>query len=272
MPIIKHSFDVWHFIKAVTKDIFVASKLKKCVALGGWIRSIRNMLWYSFSECKGDAELLREMILSIPKHLANIHSFPENQQFKHCLHDDLPTDRSKPWLKEGSLSMRKLVLAIRGPKDCRLKDLEFMTEFQHTGINEQINSLHNVYLPKSCSFGHKQAIVRACLTAIDHNSNVDRKAALDVDGEERYNVVNTRDGQIWTAKPIMQPKNTSWRGAILAEVLEAVRSHTTPSTEIPTKEHLKRYSRKLPKPAKTVVVAATKKSRRFRDDRRKDDL
>jgi hypothetical protein len=157
---IKHSFDIWHFIKAVSKDIFAASKLKKCAALAGWIRSIRNMMWYAFSHCNGDPVLLREMILSIPKHTANIHTFPENKIFKRCLHDDLPTERSKPWLKEGSLSTRKLVQALRGPKDSRLKDLAFMTEFQHTGVNEQINSLHNVYLPKSCAFAHKQAVVR----------------------------------------------------------------------------------------------------------------
>jgi hypothetical protein len=119
--------------------------------------------------------------------------------------------------------MKKLVQAIRGNKDCRLKDLEMMTEFQHTGTNEQINNLHNCYLPKSCSFGHKQAIVRAALTAIDHNSNVNRKPALDHDGEERYDVVNTRDGQVWTAKVVKEPKNTTWRNEIVGEVLQVNR-------------------------------------------------
>jgi hypothetical protein len=190
LPHIKHSFDVWHYIKTVSKDIFAASKLKKCQTLGLWNRSVRNMMWYAIAECKGDAELLKEMILSIPKHVSGIHSFPENK-------------RSKPWLKEDSLSMKKLVAAIRGIKDCRLKDLALMTEFQHTGTNENINSLHNVYLPKSCSFGHLQAIVRACLTAIDHNTNVDRKPALDVDGESRYNIVNSRDGQVRKKNHIM---------------------------------------------------------------------
>ncbi len=170
------------------------------------------------------------------------------------------------------MSYNKVLMAIRGPKDCRLKDLPFMTEFQHTGINEQINSLHNVYLPKSCSFGHKQAVVRACLTAIDHNRNVDRKVALDSDGEERYNVVNTRDGHIWTAKSIMQPKNTKWRGEIVDEVLEAVRNRSPPTMEVPTDDHLKRYSNKLPKPEKAVAVEATKKRRRFRDERQANDV
>jgi hypothetical protein len=220
MQPIKHSYDIWHFVKSVTKDIYNASKLKRCQTLGLWIRSIRNMMWFAFSECKGSAELLREMILSIPGHIGGIHTFPENKHFRRCLHDELPIERPKPWLKEGSLSMKKLVLAIRGKKDCRLKDLEMMTEFHHTGTNEQINNLHNCYLPKSCSFGHKQAIVRAALTAIDHNSNVDRKPALDHDGEERYDVINTRDGQVWTAKVIKEPKNTTWRSEIVAEVLQ----------------------------------------------------
>jgi hypothetical protein len=220
---IKHSYDIWHFVKSVSKDIYTASKLKRCQTLGLWIRSVRNMMWFAFSECRGNAELLREMILSIPSHIAGIHSFPENRLFKNCLHEELPIERSKPWLKVGSLSMKKLVQAIRGNKDCRLKDLEMMTEFQHTGTNEQINNLHNCYLPKSCSFGHKQAIVRAALTAIDHNSNVNRKPALDHDGEERYDVVNTRDGQVWTAKVVKEPKNTTWRNEIVGEVLQVNR-------------------------------------------------
>jgi hypothetical protein len=49
---IKHSYDVWHMVKAVTKDLFVASKLKQCQTLGSWITSVRNMLWHCFSTCQ----------------------------------------------------------------------------------------------------------------------------------------------------------------------------------------------------------------------------
>jgi hypothetical protein len=220
LPVIKHSFDVWHYIKNVSKELFVASKLKKCWKLGLWARSIKNMMWFSMSQCQGNAELLKEMILSIPKHCSGMHSFPEHKFFKQCLHGDLPMDRSKPWIAEDSMAMRKLVAAIRGKGDSRLKDLDLMTEFQHTGVNENINSLHNKYLPKSCAFGHQQAIVRACLTAIDHNTNVDRQPARDEDGENRYNIVNSRDGQIWTAKPIKESKNYAWRQEIVDEVVK----------------------------------------------------
>ena len=219
MPI-KHTYDVWHMVKAVTKDLFHASKRKKCQVLGDWIRSVANMMWYAFDYCNGNADLLREMILSIPDHIANKHTFPDNKLFKKCLHGDLPKERLKPWLRKDSLSTKKIVAALRGKKDCRIKDISMMTEFNHTGVNEQLNNLHNVYLPKNCFFGHPQAVVRAALTCIDHNSNVNRKQALDQDGDGQYNIVNSRDGLVWTAKPVKEPKNTSWRGEIAGEVLQ----------------------------------------------------
>jgi hypothetical protein len=116
--------------------------------------------------------------------------------------------------------MKKLVAAIRGRKDCRLKDLEMMTEFQHTSTNENINARHNVYFPKSYAFQHPQAVVRACLTAIDHNHNADSKQKIDVDGDSQYEMVSTRDGLGYKERKVMEPKNTTWRKLILAEVLE----------------------------------------------------
>jgi hypothetical protein len=45
----KHTYDVWHMVRAVIKDCIIAAKLKKCQTLGCWIKSLRNMLWYCFS-------------------------------------------------------------------------------------------------------------------------------------------------------------------------------------------------------------------------------
>jgi solute carrier family 8 (sodium/calcium exchanger) len=266
LPPIKHCFDSWHFVKSVAKDIWKAAKLKKCIALSCWIRSVKNMIWYGVSSCGGSSEMLMEMILSIPKHVAGIHTFPENRLFKQCLHGPLPNEHDKPWLKESSMAMKKLVLAIRGHRDCRLKDLQHMTEFQHTSINEQLNHIHNIYLPKSVSFGPQQARVRGCLTAIDHNSNVNRPAKKDRDGEDQYTVTVSRDGQAYTAKPVKEAKNTEWRMEIMEEVVEAVRTGAVPSVQIPTDDHLKLFEKKLPKPEKSVIVAATKARSRFRDN------
>ena len=220
LPPIKHTFDVWHFVKAVVKDLWKASKLKRCQALSSWIPGIKNMLWFCFAECKGNADLLREMILSIILHVQGVHVFPQNRYFRRCAHGDLPTDRDKPFLKPGSLSLKKLTLALRGPKDCRLKDLQYMTEFTHTGTNESINALHNVYLSKRLFFPHLQNLVRGCLTAIDHNSNVDRATAMGSNGEPIYQFKCSRDGEVWSAHEEKEAKDTTWRQTILSKVVK----------------------------------------------------
>ena len=235
----------------------------RCIALSCWIKSVKNQIWYSIGSCGGNVELLIEMILAIPQHVAGIHSFPENKHFKACRHGPLDPAREKPWLKVGSLAHKKLVLALRGYKDSRLKDLPQMTEFQHTTTNEQLNKIHNTYLPKHTFFGAVQARVRACLTAIDHNVNVNRPAKVDAAGNVIYSRKVTQDGQSETAIPVKVPKDTQWRTKIMEEVVEAVKVGAVPTLEIPTDEHLKLYGKKLARQPMEDLVEATKARSRF---------
>jgi Cdc6-like AAA superfamily ATPase len=64
---------------------------------------------------------------------------------------------------------------------------------------------------------------------------------------------------------VKEAKNTEWRTEIMEEVVEAVRTGTVPSVQIPTDDHLKLYGKKLPKPDKSVIIATTKARSRFRD-------
>ena len=87
------------------KDIFKAAKNNNCVKLSLWKDSISNMLWWSFATSSqlGNETLLREKILSIPLHLSDHHSFPNNEQHKQCSHGDLAgSERARPWCAEGS--------------------------------------------------------------------------------------------------------------------------------------------------------------------------
>ena len=69
-----------------------------------WISSIQNQLWWSFGTSQGNLALLQEKIDSIAEHLCNIHCFPENQHFRQCGHDPLPSgNRLKAWLSPHSL-------------------------------------------------------------------------------------------------------------------------------------------------------------------------
>ena len=79
-----HYFDIWHYIKSILKDLWAACKLKTCQDLAPWIPSITNMLWYSFSSSIGNLTKLQEMILSIPDHICNVHSFGDNKIHKAC--------------------------------------------------------------------------------------------------------------------------------------------------------------------------------------------
>jgi hypothetical protein len=54
-------------------------------------------------------------------------------------------------------------------------------------------------------------------------------------------------------------------------ILQAVRSRAVPQVTIPTDDHLKLYGKKLPKPAKSIAVAATKERRRYIELRQQED-
>jgi hypothetical protein len=66
LPHIKHTFDVWHYVKAVVKDLWKASKLKRCQALGSWIRSVQRMLWFCFARNDPLHSLTRERSACVP--------------------------------------------------------------------------------------------------------------------------------------------------------------------------------------------------------------
>ena len=123
----------------------------------------------------GNPEKLREMILSIPDHISNTHSFPSNTYHKYCQHEPLTGERSKAWLARDSVSLQKIRSAVLGKDNCRVADLPHMVGFSHTGsigillsvmiwhckiekniFSESWNSLHNNYCSKNyyyrCTF------------------------------------------------------------------------------------------------------------------------
>ena len=97
----------------------------------------------------GKPEKLREMILSIPEHLANVHNFPVNTHHKECEHPPLTGARDKEWLGKESLvwfgnpqsfqyfnlfqAVQKVRSALVGKDNCRIDDLPHMVGFTHTG-------------------------------------------------------------------------------------------------------------------------------------------
>ena len=87
-------------------------------------------------------------------------------------------------------------------------------------INANPDARHNVYFSKQYAYDPAQAVVRACLTVIDHNRNAHRKPRKDRDGVDKVTSVSTRDGLDSKKRVIMEAKDTTWRQEILAEVLQ----------------------------------------------------
>jgi len=252
---VRHEYDPWHWIKSVMKDIWDATKLKTCSSLLAWKDSISNMLWWSFATCRNEEDL-REKILSIPLHCTNHHRFRSNKEHKKCSHGPLkPSDRSKPWLKEGSKDLEKIVSALSGKDKSRLNDLQMMTGFHHTGPIENFNSLKNKYANKAYVYGYEGMTARTALAVIDHNSNLNRAQAVTKAGQPRYRTECDRGGTKWYSREILVPKDTSWMDEIVHATIKCVEERCVPDVVMPGMDNIPVNQSKVVKPEKCDLVA-----------------
>ena len=157
-------FDPWHLIKgAVKKKLTAAAKPAACRELKNWVRSICNHLWWACATCNGDSELLKEKWTSIIHHVKNKHSWDGNKQFKKCAHGPLEPEesRKKKWLREGTPPYEALQKIVFMPS--LLRDLQYLTDFSHTGSLEVYHALVNKYCPKIRHFSNAGMVRRTQL-------------------------------------------------------------------------------------------------------------
>ena len=67
-------------------------------------------------------------------------------------------------------------------------------------------------------------LVRADITAIDHNQNLHRPQALTKKGELRYKIESNRAGSKYIVREIKVPKDNSWRDKISDFVLQVTKT------------------------------------------------
>ena len=65
-------------------------------------------------------------------------------------------------------------------------------------------------------------IVKAALTAIDHNVNVERVQALTQKGVPRFKLETDHGGTKWFTKVVKAPKDTNWKDEIVSFVLKVL--------------------------------------------------
>ena len=169
---IQHEYDLWHIQKGVKKRII----LTKDPVLLLWLHCIINHLWYCAAHCNGDAQLVKEMWISMLHHISNVHHWSTGDKFHQCLHAPYSRaeKRIRPWLKKSSKSFKTLQSIVLDK--WLLKDLEKVTGGIHTGELESIHVLYTKYVPKRKKFGTERLTARLHLAAFDHSSSVERES------------------------------------------------------------------------------------------------
>jgi hypothetical protein len=83
--------------------MFALSKERDCEAVGKWIKSICNhMYWCAASTPTGDGEVMAAKWNSVTNHIQNIHQ-GHGQPFDACSHGRLTgRERKKKWMKPGN--------------------------------------------------------------------------------------------------------------------------------------------------------------------------
>ena len=244
--------DVWHVVKGLLKKLRKAGTKKECAILNKWMRSICNHLWWSSATCGGSYEVLKEKWLSILQHVKNRHSWGGNKHVHKCCHPRLKAteERKKKWIKAGTppyKDLQDIVLAKR-----LLKDLKYLTNFDHTGSTEVYNALLNKYCPKSTHFSHEGMIARCQLAALDHNAGASLPQATTKMGVARWNVAFPKHSKNWVVKPIKAAKSKTHVFAMVDRVVHVVtEGEESVRAQIPS---LPPNIASTPKPNKSSII------------------
>ena len=132
-----------------------------------------------------------------------------------------------------------------------------LDEFQHTGILENIKSLHNYYAPKANFLSHKSMIFKAMITTIDHNLNVNREEAETETGETKYKLFQSAFSNNWWARKERVRKNDSWKTELALNTIQDIKDNV-PLSLIDTMEEMK-----VKKPCKKPTLENFKLESRF---------
>ena len=93
-------FCVFFIPIGLRKKLEAAAKVKDCVIIGHWQRSIINhFYWCVASTSTGEGELIKAKWLSLENHVHNVHEH-NSMVFKKCAHGRLRgQDKNKEWFK-----------------------------------------------------------------------------------------------------------------------------------------------------------------------------
>ena len=140
-------------------------------------------------------------------HIKNQHEWNNGVFVHEYQHPPLTSQQQQEtlWLKETSPAYIELVSIINDKK--LINDLQYLTEFSHTGGLEVYHALLGKYCPKNQHFSYLGMQCRSQLAALDFNAGAGLQQARTHDGQPRFNIAFSKQSKQWVAKPIKEHKN-----------------------------------------------------------------
>ncbi|XP_041479210.1 uncharacterized protein LOC121426873 [Lytechinus variegatus] len=258
-PYIIHQFDVWHLTKSIGKRLITKSKQKGCSELSQWTQAINNHIWWAAQHCRGDPELIIEMIQSITHHICNIHHWNSCDLYHNCAHREFTEEEieARKWFVPGSKAHTALQEVLF---DTRLvKDMRHLTQACHTGSIEAYHNLYLKYAPKRLHFKYPAMLGRSQLAVLDHNHNVEAKQATvkcprrgtAPKGSLRYRYVFSKHTKEWIRKKVPEDKDYTYLWEVMVAVLEMKMGEFLP--EDPIIPHLPENIAPVPRPPRAEI-------------------
>ncbi|KAK7898837.1 hypothetical protein WMY93_019690 [Mugilogobius chulae] len=218
---VKHSLDIWHGAKNLSKKIAAAGREKDCGPLLIWNRDISNHFWYCCKEAES-YEAFMDLWTGVLHHVTGVHEW----YFGACRHASLDEEsQTKEWITNGSAAHHRLQQIVL---DARwLKNVPKYLSFRSTA---ELESFHNhilMYASKRFSFSPPVYKARIWLAGLDYNNHLNREARTHADGTYQYGRLYSKRSKMWRLYTIKKQKEYRYipdlQSAILHSRLLAAR-------------------------------------------------
>ncbi|KAL1471345.1 hypothetical protein MTO96_039994, partial [Rhipicephalus appendiculatus] len=151
---LNHLIDSWHVSKGLKKQLMAATKSRGCEAIGLWIKSINNHLYFSVKAGGGDGDMAVAIWLSILNHLKDKHK-GHSVLYPKCQHNKL---EARKWLRPGTDAYDKVCSILSSKR--LLEDIRQMSpNFQTYGV-ESFHAIINRFAPKCYAFSYHGILAR----------------------------------------------------------------------------------------------------------------
>uniref|UniRef100_A0A914WSW2 Uncharacterized protein n=1 Tax=Plectus sambesii TaxID=2011161 RepID=A0A914WSW2_9BILA len=199
-----------------------AAKTKVCAEIQPWLRSILKHLWFSVDNCSKDPIRCQELFRSIIHHVANEHSWKEDQSFtlvSDCCHAQLSAEKvaTTGWLSKQSDAYRRLCGILTDKR--LLKNVGRIAKNLTTSAVENYHSVRLTYATKRKAYCYTSYRMRSQLAVLHHNfASLGKEQATTAAGAVKRKIAYSKVGGRWTEKTKHIRPTVEWKRGLLVDV------------------------------------------------------